>query len=248
MKILVAIKRVVDHSVRVRPNSQATAMDIAGAKMAINPFCEIAVEEAVRLKEQGIATEVVVVSIGADTAQEQLRAALALGADRAILVKTTADLQPLAVAHCLHKLVEREQPGLVLLGKQSIDGDNNQAGQMLAALCGYAQGTFASRLVIEGDKARVTREIDGGLQTLLLRLPAVVTTDLRLNQPRYPTLPNIMKARQKPLATMTPEELAVDITPRVRTLKFELPPSRQAGEKVKDVEALLARLREAQLI
>ena len=253
MKILVAIKRVVDHSVRVRPNSQATAMDIAGARMAINPFCEIALEEAVRLKEQGVANEIVVVSIGPEQAQEQLRAALALGADRAILVKATADLQPLAVAHCLQKLVEREQPRLIILGKQSIDGDNNQTGQMLAALCGYAQGTFASRLVIEGDKAeggkaRVTREVDGGLQTLLLRLPAVVTTDLRLNQPRYPSLPNIMKARQKPLAITTPDDLGVNITPRVRTLKLELPPPRQAGIQVKDVEALVARLQEAQLI
>ena len=248
MKILVAIKRVVDHSVRVRPNSQATAMDIAGARMAINPFCEIALEEAVRLKEQGVADEIVVVSIGPEQAQEQLRAALALGADRAILVKATADLQPLAVAHCLQKLVEREQPRLIILGKQSIDGDNNQTGQMLAALCGYAQGTFASRLVIEGGKARVTREVDGGLQTLLLRLPAVVTTDLRLNQPRYPSLPNIMKARQKPLAITTPDDLGVNITPRVRTLKLELPPPRQAGIQVKDVEALVARLQEAQLI
>ena len=248
MKILVAIKRVVDHSVRVRPNSQATTMDIAGARMAINPFCEIALEEAVRLKEQGVANEIVVVSIGPEQAQEQLRAALALGADRAILVKATADLQPLAVAHCLQKLVEREQPRLIILGKQSIDGDNNQTGQMLAALCGYAQGTFASRLVIEGGKARVTREVDGGLQTLLLRLPAVVTTDLRLNQPRYPSLPNIMKARQKPLAITTPDDLGVNITPRVRTLKLELPPPRQAGIQVKDVEALVARLQEAQLI
>lgn len=244
MKILVAVKRVVDYSVRVRPDAQGTAMDIAGAKMSLNPFCEIAIEEAVRLKEQGIATEVVVVSIGPEAAQEQLRSALALGADRALLVKSTSGVEPLAVAQCLRVLVARELPQLVLMGKQSIDGDNNQTGQMLAALCGFAQGTFASSVIIEGDRARVTREIDGGLQTLSLKLPAVITTDLRLNQPRYPTLPNIMKARQKPLTILTPEELGVNITPRVRTLKVELPAPRTPGVKVKDVEELLLKLRQ----
>lgn len=244
MKIMVAIKRVVDHSIRVRPNAEGTAMDTSNARMSINPFCEIAVEEAVRLKEQGIANEIVVVTIGVEQAKEQLRTALALGADRAILVASHAEVQPLAVAQCLRVLVEREQPQLVLLGKQSIDGDNNQTGQMLAALCGFAQGTFASKLIIDNHHARVTREIDGGLQTLLLKLPAVVTTDLRLNQPRYPSLPNIMKARQKPLTVITPEQLGVDISPRLRILKVELPPPRKTGVKVKDVEELLCKLRE----
>lgn len=244
MKILVAVKRVVDYSVRVRPNSQGTAMDVANARMSLNPFCEIALEEAVRLKEQGIAAEIVVVSIGPDQAQEQLRSALALGADRAILVKADAEVEPLAVARCLQALVNQEQPQLILLGKQSIDGDNNQVGQMVAALCGFAQGTFASRLIIEGNRARVTREIDGGLQTLLLTLPAVITTDLRLNQPRYPSLPNIMKARQKPLVSTTPEALGVDITPRIRVLKVELPAQRHAGVRVKDVAELVEKLQQ----
>lgn len=249
MKILVAVKRVVDHSIRVRPNSQGTVMDIANAKMSLNPFCEIALEEAVRLKEQGVATEVIVVSIGPEQAQEQLRSALALGADRAILVSTTAEVQPLALARCLRVIVEREQPHLILLGKQSIDSDNNQTGQMLAALCGYSQGTFASAVTVDGDQARVTREVDGGLQTLLLNLPAVVTADLRLNQPRYPSLPNIMKARQKPLVVITPEDLGVDISPRVHTLKVELPAGRKPGVKVKSVEELLQKLRhEAKVI
>lgn len=244
MKILVAVKRVVDFSVRVRPNADGSAMDISTAKMSLNPFCEIAVEEAVRLKEQGIASEIIVVSIGPTQAQEQLRSALALGADRAILVDTEQELQPLAIAKCLQVLVQREQPSLILLGKQSIDGDNNQTGQILAALCGYPQGTFASRLVIDGSSILVTRELDGGLQTLSLKLPAVVTTDLRLNQPRYPKMPNIMKARQKPLIIMTPEELAVDIRPRTHILKVEAPPQRQAGIKVANVEELILKLRQ----
>lgn len=249
MKILVAVKRVVDYNVRVRPNSQGTAMDIANAKMSLNPFCEIAIEEAVRLKEQGVASEIIVVSMGPDQAQEQLRSALAMGCDRALLIKaldpTTnepVDVEPLAVAKCLKAIVEREQPQLILLGKQSIDGDNNQTGQMLAALCGYGQATFASKLIIENNHARVTREIDGGLQTLLLTLPAVITTDLRLNQPRYTSLPNIMKARQKPLITLTPEELGVDITPRLQLLKVETPPARKAGVMVKSVDELLEKL------
>lgn len=244
MKILVAVKRVVDFSVRVRPNADGSAMDISTAKMSLNPFCEIAVEEAVRLKEQGIANEIIVVSVGTTQAQEQLRSALALGADRAILVNTEQELQPLSIAKCLQVLVQREQPSLILLGKQSIDGDNNQTGQILAALCGYPQGTFASRLVINDGSILVTRELDSGLQTLLLKLPAVVTTDLRLNQPRYPTMPNIMKARQKPLSVVTPQELAVDIRPRTHILKVEIPPQRHAGVKVANVEELIFKLRQ----
>lgn len=244
MKILVAVKRVVDFSVRVRPNADGSAMDIGTAKMSLNPFCEIAVEEAVRLKEQGVAKEIVVVSIGATQAQEQLRSALALGADRAILVNSEQELQPLAVAKCLQAIVQREQPSIILLGKQSIDGDNNQTGQILAALCRYPQGTFASRLVVQNDSILVTRELDGGLQTLSLKLPAVITTDLRLNQPRYPTMPNIMKARQKPLSVVTPQELAVDIRPRTRVVKVETPPQRQAGIKVATVEELVFKLRQ----
>lgn len=242
MKILVAIKRVVDHRVHVRPNAAGTAMDIASAKMAINPFCEIALEEAVRLKEQGIASEVIAICVGGPQAQEQLRSALALGADRAILVQVEEELQPLAVAKCLAAIVKNEAPQLVLMGKQSIDGDNNQTGQMLAGLCDWPQGTFASKLTITAAGLEVTREIDGGLQTLALTLPAVITTDLRLNQPRYPSLPNIMKARQKPLAIISCAELGVDVRPRQRLLKIESPPARKPGVKVASVKELVEKL------
>jgi len=249
MKILVAVKRVVDYNVKVRPKSDGTGVDLNNVKMAINPFCEIAVEEAVRLKEKGVATEIVVVSVGDKGCQEQIRTALALGADRGVLVETDAELQPLAIAKLLKGVVEKEQPGLVILGKQSIDGDNNQTGQMLAALTGYAQGTFASEVVVDGDKLNVTREVDGGLQTLTLKLPAIVTTDLRLNEPRYASLPNIMKAKKKPLDTLTPADLGVDPAPRVKTLKVEPPAERQAGIKVKTVAELVEKLKnEAKVI
>lgn len=249
MKILVAVKRVVDHNVKVRPRSDGSGVDLNNVKMAINPFCEIAVEEAVRLKEKGVASEVVAVSMGTKACQEQIRTALALGADRGILVETDAELQHLAVAKLLKALVEKEEPGLIILGKQSIDGDNNQTGQMLAALTGLAQGTFASEVVVEGDKVNVTREIDGGLQTVQLSLPAVVTTDLRLNEPRYASLPNIMKAKRKPLDTLTPDELNVDVAPRVKTLRVEPPAERQAGVKVESVAELVDKLKnEAKVI
>ena len=214
MKVLVAVKRVVDYNVKVRPKSDGTGVDLNNVKMAINPFCEIAVEEAVRLKEKGVATEIVAVSIGPKVAQEQIRTALALGADRGILVETDEDVQPLGIAKVLKAVVDKEQPQLVIMGKQAIDGDNNQTGQMLAALAGMAQGTFASEVAVDGDSVAVTREIDGGLQTVKLKLPAVVTTDLRLNEPRYASLPNIMKAKKKPLDTLTPDELGIDVTPR----------------------------------
>jgi len=207
MKVLVAVKRVVDYNVKVRPKSDGTDVDLNNVKMAINPFCEIAVEEAVRLKEKGVATEIIAVSIGPKVAQEQIRTALALGADRGILVETEEDVQPLGIAKVLKAVVDKEQPQLVIMGKQAIDGDNNQTGQMLAALTGMAQGTFASEVAVDGDSVAVTREIDGGLQTVKLALPAVVTTDLRLNEPRYASLPNIMKAKKKPLDTLTPDEL-----------------------------------------
>jgi len=249
MKILVAVKRVVDYNVKVRPKSDGTGVDLNNVKMAINPFCEIAVEEAVRLKEKGVATEIVVVSVGDKGSQEQIRTALALGADRGILVETDAELQPLAIAKLLKAVVDKEQPTLVILGKQSIDGDNNQTGQMLAALTGYAQGTFASEVAVEGDKLNVTREVDGGLQTLTLKLPAIVTTDLRLNEPRYASLPNIMKAKKKPLDTLAPADLGVDPAPRVKTLKVEPPADRQAGIKVKTVAELVEKLKnEAKVI
>jgi len=249
MKILVAVKRVVDYNVKVRPKSDGSGVDLTNVKMAINPFCEIAVEEAVRLKEKGIATEIVVVSIGDKTSQEQIRTALALGGDRGILVETTEELQPLAIAKLLKAVVDKEQPQVIILGKQSIDGDNNQTGQMLGALTGYAQGTFASELVIEGDKASITREVDGGLQTLNLKLPLIVTTDLRLNEPRYASLPNIMKAKKKQLDTLTPADLGVDITPRIKTLKVEPPAERKAGIKVKTVAELVEKLKnEAKVI
>ena len=215
MKILVAVKRVVDYNVKVRPKSDGTDVDLANVKMSINPFCEIAVEEAVRLKEKGTATEIVAVSVGPQQSQEQLRTALALGADRAILINSDETLEPLAIAKCLKAVCDSESPDIVLMGKQAIDGDNNQTGQMLAALLGCGQGTFASELVVDGDKIKVTREVDGGLQTVALKLPAVVTSDLRLNEPRYASLPNIMKAKRKPLDNTTPADLSVDIARRV---------------------------------
>ncbi len=249
MKILVAVKRVVDYNVKVRPKSDGTDVDIANAKMSINPFCEIAVEEAVRLKEKGVASEIIAVSLGAKQSQEQIRTAMALGADRGILVETDVELQPLAVAKCLKAIVDKESPDLIILGKQSIDGDNNQTGQMLAALSGMPQGTFASEVAIDSGKVKVTREIDGGLQTVEINLPAIVTTDLRLNEPRYASLPNIMKAKKKPLDTTTPEELGVDVAPRVQTLKVEPPQERQAGVKVADVAELVDKLKnEAKVI
>ena len=249
MKILVAVKRVVDYNVKVRPKSDGTDVDLANVKMSINPFCEIAVEEAVRLKEKGVATEVVAVSVGPQQSQEQLRTALALGADRAILVNTDETLEPLAIAKCLKAVCDSESPDIVLMGKQAIDGDNNQTGQMLAALLGCGQGTFASELVVDGDKIKVTREVDGGLQTVALNLPAVVTSDLRLNEPRYASLPNIMKAKRKPLDNTTPADLSVDITTRVKLLGVEMPAQRQAGIKVDDVAMLVDKLKnEAKVI
>ena len=248
MKVLVAVKRVVDYNVKVRVKADKTGVELANVKMAMNPFCEIAVEEAVRLKEKGIATEIVVVSVGPTNAQEQLRTAMALGADRGILVEA-ADAEPLAIAKLLKAICDQEQPGLVILGKQAIDGDNNQTGQMLAALAGYAQGTFASIVKVDGNKAQVTREVDGGLQTVELALPAVVTTDLRLNEPRYASLPNIMKAKKKPLDVKSPADYGVDVSPRVKTLKVEAPAERSAGIKVKTIEELVEKLKnEAKVI
>ncbi|WP_085589743.1 electron transfer flavoprotein subunit beta/FixA family protein [Pseudomonas sp. B14(2017)] len=249
MKVLVAVKRVVDFNVKVRVKADQSGVELASVKMALNPFCEIAVEEAVRLKEQGIATEVVVVTVGSNAAQEQLRTALALGADRAILVEATDDLSSLTIAKALKAVVDKEQPRLVILGKQAIDSDNNQTGQMLAALSGYAQGTFASKVEVVGDKLNVTREIDGGLQSLELSLPAIVTTDLRLNEPRYASLPNIMKAKKKPLETLTPSALGVATTSTIKTLKVEAPAVRSAGIKVKTVAELIEKLKnEAKVI
>jgi electron transfer flavoprotein beta subunit len=249
MKILVAVKRVVDYNVKVRPNSDSSDVELANVKMSVNPFCEIAVEEAVRLKEKGVATEIIAVTIGTVQSQEQLRTCLALGADRAILVETDISVEPLAVAKCLKAVYEEEQPDIVLMGKQAIDGDNNQTGQMLASMLGCAQGTFASEVSVEEGSVAVTREIDGGLQTLSLKLPAVITTDLRLNEPRYASLPNIMKAKQKPLATCTAEELGVDVSPRTQLLGVELPAQRQAGIKVNDVAQLVDKLKnEAKVI
>lgn len=249
MKILVAVKRVVDYNVKIRVKSDQSGVELANVKMSMNPFCEIAVEEAVRLKEKGIATEITVVSIGPAQAQETLRTALAIGADKAILVQTDENVEPLGVAKILQKLVAQESPDMVILGKQSIDGDNNQTGQMLSALLGWGQGTFASKLEKDGDVLKVTREIDGGLETLSVKLPAVVTTDLRLNEPRYASLPNIMKAKQKPLATTTPADLGVDIARRTEVIKVSEPPVRQAGIKVKDVAELIDKLKnEAKVI
>ncbi|AOK12810.1 MULTISPECIES: electron transfer flavoprotein subunit beta/FixA family protein [Burkholderia] len=243
MKILVAVKRVVDANVKVGVKSDNTGVDIANVKMSMNPFDEIAVEEAVRLKEAGVATEVVAVSVGVTQAQETLRTALAIGADRAILVESTDGVEPLAVAKILKALVDKEQPQLVILGKQAIDDDSNQTGQMLAALAGLPQATFASKVTVADGKATVAREVDGGAETLSLTLPAVVTTDLRLNEPRYVTLPNIMKAKKKPLETVKPEDLGVDVTPRLKTLKVAEPPKRAAGVKVPDVKTLVEKLK-----
>ena len=243
MKILVPVKRVVDYNVKVRVKSDNTGVDIANVKMSMNPFDEIAVEEAVRLKEKGVVTEVVAVSCGVAQCQETLRTALAIGADRAILVETDAELQPLAVAKLLKALIDKEQPQLVILGKQAIDDDANQTGQMLAALADLPQGTYASKVEVAGDKVNVTREVDGGSETVSLSMPAVVTTDLRLNEPRYVTLPNIMKAKKKPLDTFTPEDLGVDVAPRLKTLKVSEPPQRGAGIKVADVAMLVDKLK-----
>ncbi len=243
MKVLVPVKRVVDYNVKVRVKSDGSGVDVANVKMSMNPFDEIAVEEAVRLKEKGSVTEVVAVSCGALTSQETLRTALAIGADRAILAQTDTELQPLGVAKLLKAVVDQEQPQLVILGKQAIDDDANQTGQMLAALLDWPQATFASKVEVEGDTVKVTREVDGGLETLSLKLPAVITTDLRLNEPRYVTLPNIMKAKKKPLDTVTPESLSVDVTPRLKTLKVSEPPTRSAGVMVPDVATLVEKLR-----
>ncbi|MFP5382521.1 MAG: electron transfer flavoprotein subunit beta/FixA family protein [Gammaproteobacteria bacterium] len=249
MKVLVAIKRVVDYNVKVRVKADQTGVDLANVKMAMNPFCEIAVEEAVRLKEKGVVSEIIVATVGKKEAQEQLRTALALGADRAILVETDVDAQPLAIAKALKAIVDKEGVQLVITGKQAIDGDNNQTGQMLAALMGASQGTFASKVEVSGDSVKVTREIDGGLQTVDLKLPAIVTTDLRLNEPRYASLPNIMKAKKKPLDTVTGADLGVDFTPRAKTLKVEPPADRKAGIKVKTVDELVDKLKnEAKVI
>jgi electron transfer flavoprotein beta subunit len=249
MKVLVPIKRVVDANVKVRVKADGTGVELANVKMAMNPFDEIAVEESVRLKEAGAATEIVAVSCGVQACQETLRTALALGADRAILVETSVDLQPLAVAKLLKAIVAKESPQLVLMGKQAIDDDNNQTGQMLAALLGWPQATFASKVKLEGAGAQVTREVDGGLETLAIKLPAVVTTDLRLNEPRYVTLPNIMKAKKKPLETLKPEALGVDVAPRIAVLKVEEPAKRKSGIKVADAKALVEKLKnEAKVI
>jgi len=249
MKILVPVKRVVDYNVKVRVKSDGSGVELANVKMSMNPFDEIAVEEAVRLKEKGVATEVIAVSCGVAQCQETLRTALAIGADRAILVETGEELQPLAVAKLLRALAERESPGLVILGKQAIDDDCNQTGQMLAALWGRPQATFANTVEVSGQTAQVKREIDGGLETVEVTLPAVVTTDLRLNEPRYVTLPNIMKAKKKPLEVIKPEALGVDVSPRLKTLKVAEPPKRAAGIKVPDVATLVAKLKnEAKVI
>lgn len=243
MKILVPVKRVIDYNVKPRVKPDGSGVDLSNVKMSMNPFDEIAVEEAIRLKEKGAATEIVAVSIGPDKAQETLRTALAMGADRAILV-VAEDVEPLGVAKILAKIVEEEAPGLVILGKQAIDDDSNQTGQMLAALTGRPQGTFASAVEVDGDSVKVTREVDGGLETVSLKTPAIVTTDLRLNEPRYASLPNIMKAKSKPLAQKTPADYGVDVSPRLKTLKVAEPPVRSAGIKVPDVDALVAKLKE----
>jgi len=249
MKVLVPVKRVVDYNVKVRVKSDGSGVDIANVKMSMNPFDEIAIEEAVRLREKGLVSEVIAVSCGVLQCQETLRTAMAIGADRAILVETDVELQPLAVAKLLKALVDKEQPGLVILGKQAIDDDCNQTGQMLAALAQMPQGTFASKVEMVDGHVRVTREIDGGAETLTLSLPAVITTDLRLNEPRYVTLPNIMKAKKKQMDVFKPADLGVDVTPRIKTLKVEEPPKRSAGVKVADVAALLDKLKnEAKVI
>lgn len=249
MKILVAVKRVVDYNVKVRARADGSDVDLNNVKMSINPFCEIAVEEAVRLREAGTASEVVAVSVGEKSCQEQIRTALALGADRGIQVEVEGRVEPLVVARLLKGIVERESPDLVILGKQSIDGDNNQTGQMLGALTGMPQGTFASEVKVDAGKLSVTREVDGGLQTLSLNLPAIVTTDLRLNEPRYASLPNIMKAKKKPFDVLTPAELGVEVSSHLTLVKVEPPPERSAGIKVESVEELMDKLRnEAKVI
>jgi len=249
MKVLVPVKRVVDYNVKVRVKSDGSGVDIANVKMSMNPFDEIALEEAMRLKEAGKVTEVVAVSIGVTQCQETLRTGMAIGADRAILVETAGDTEPLGVAKVLKALADKEQPQLIILGKQAIDDDSNQTGQMLASLLGWPQATFASKVVLEDGKVTVTREVDGGLETLALTLPAIITTDLRLNEPRYVTLPNIMKAKKKPLEVIKPDDLGVDVTPRLKTLKVVEPAKRSAGIKVPDVATLVAKLRnEAKVI
>ena len=249
MKVLVAVKRVVDYNVKIRVKADSSGVETANVKMSMNPFDEIAVEEAIRLKEKGTATEIVAVSMGPQQCQETIRTALAMGADRGILVQSDAELQPLAVAKLLKAIVDKEQPKIVILGKQAIDDDCNQTGQMLAALLGWSQGTFASKLAPSGDSAEVTREVDGGLETVQLTLPAIITTDLRLNEPRYVTLPNIMKAKKKPLEALKPEDLGVDVKPRLKTLKVAEPAGRKAGIKVPDVATLVDKLKnEAKVI
>ena len=248
-KVLVTIKRTIDYNVKVRPLADGSGVDTVNAKMSMNPFCEIAVEEAVRLKEKGDIDEIIVVSVGAKDSQEQIRAALALGADRGILIETDTPLEPLALAKCLKVVAINEQPQLIITGKQSIDGDNNQTGQMLSALLGWPQGTFASELALHDDSIDVTREVDGGLQTLQLKLPALITTDLRLNVPRYAALPNIMKAKRKPLQIIPIEDTGVDVSPRTQCIKVELPKQRKAGVKVKNVQELVEKLKaEAKVI
>jgi electron transfer flavoprotein beta subunit len=248
MKLLVPVKRVIDYNVKPRVKADGTGVDLANVKMSMNPFDEIAVEEAIRLKEKGVATEIVTVSIGPAKAQETLRTSLAMGADRAILVVTDQEVEPLAVAKILQKIVAEEAPQMVILGKQAIDDDSNQTGQMLAALLGWAQGTFASKIEVDGSSVNVTREVDGGLETVRLNLPAIVTTDLRLNEPRYASLPNIMKAKSKPLAQKTPADYGVDIAPRLTTLKVTEPAKRSAGVKVGSVDELIDKLRETGVV
>ena len=249
MKILVAVKRVIDYNVKVRVKADQSGVDLANVKMSMNPFDEIAVEEALRLREAGKADEIVAISIGAQQCQETIRTALAMGADRGILIRSDETLEPLAVAKLMKAVVEREQPGLVITGKQSIDGDNTQTGQMLAALLGWPQGTFAYRIEVGDGEMDLTREIDGGLETIRLRMPAVVTTDLRLNEPRFASLPNIMKAKKKPIDTLAPEDLGVDVTPRVKTLRVTEPPKRDAGARVGSVAELIDKLKnEAKVI
>jgi electron transfer flavoprotein beta subunit len=248
MKLLVPVKRVIDYNVKVRVKPDQTGVDLANVKMSMNPFCEIAVEEAVRLKEKGAATEIVVVSIGPQQAQETIRTALAMGADRGILIQTDADVEPLGVAKLLKAVVEAEAPGAVIMGKQAIDGDNNATGQMLAALLGWPQATFASAITLSADSAEVTREVDGGLQTLKVALPAVVTADLRLNEPRFASLPNIMKAKKKPIDIKSPADFGVDVAPRLTVLKVTEPPKREGGAKVADAAELVGKLKEAGVI
>lgn len=249
MKVLVPVKRVIDYNVQVRVKSDQSGVELANVKMAMNPFCEIAVEQAIRMKEAGQAEEVIVVSAGPQKTQETLRTGLAMGADRGIHIESDTDLEPLAVAKLLQKVVEKEGPGIVLMGKQAIDGDNNQTGQMLSALLGWSQGTFISRIEINGDTAKVTREVDGGLEMVELKMPAVVTVDLRLNEPRYASLPNIMKAKKKPIDVLTIEDLGVDVSPRLQVLKVEEPEKRKAGEIVANVAELVDKLRnEAKVI